>query len=342
LGVQALAGLIGHLKADDPNKIDALDVKPRFCRRSSLKTVCAIVINYHQRRLTEQAVCSVLASIGVKVWVVLVDNESEGPWTESPYAAHPRVELIRNAENIGFGAACNQGLERALQRGTDFVFLLNNDAVVAADALARLAGAADSGGLAAPKIALPDGRIYAAGGIVELTRGRCRNRGIYEQDRGQYEQAEELEFASACALMLARRVLESGIRFYEPYFLYYEDADFCLQLARAGWRIRYLPQARVTHLESASTPGPDRRSRLIYYDARNRLLFLSRQGRPRQRLLGGLYLLTMTLVKTLRCALAGQWPEAGAGLAGLRDYLARRRGPMPSTRAKRRPGGPGG
>jgi len=294
-----------------------------------VQQVTAIIINYHQERLTERAVASVLASEGVGVRVVLVDNASGGVWARTTYGNQSQIELVINPANIGFGAACNQGIERALARGADFVFLLNNDATVEPDTLARLAVAAARTGLAAPKIHLADGRLYSAGGMVELRRARCRNRGITEPDRGQYDETAQIPFASACALLIARRALEGAqdaVRFYEPYFLYYEDADFCLRLARRGWRVSYVPAARALHLESASTP-PERAAYLTYYNTRNRLIFLRRQGTLFDKLAGAPYLAGVTMVKMARDLWNGRRGLAHGAWRGLLDGLTGRLGP---------------
>ncbi len=294
----------------------------------------AVIINFHQPELTGRAVHSVLASRDVEPRVFVIDNEGDGGWARAAFADDPRVEVVANARNLGFGAACNQGIERALAGEAHAVLLLNNDATIEPDTASRLAAAAERTGLAAPKILLPDGRLYAAGGIVELNRARCRNRGIYQQDRGQFDLPETMTFASACALMISRRALESGARFHEPFFLYYEDADLCLNFAARGFSVAYEPAARAWHLESASTGAADT-PRLHYYDARNRLLLLERHAKPTTRLPATAYLLAVKLARAARLLLGGRGAAARATLAGLRDYYAGRLGPMPARGAPR-------
>ena len=288
-------------------------------------SVCAVIVNYHQPLLTRQAVDSVLASCGVQVRVILVDNESDGALRKSLPRDDDRIVLLENTGNMGFGAACNQGMEYALGFGCDCVLLLNNDAIVAPEAIRQLAAAAGGHGLAAPKILLPDGRIYSAGGIVEIAKARCRNRGIYEEDRGQYDQPELMRFASACALMVSRRALETGARFHAPFFLYYEDADFCLQMQEAGFRVAYTPSARVTHLESATTSS-ERGLGLLYYDARNRFLFLRRHGKWFEKCMGALWLVSVTKIRILSHLMRGRAREALVLFTGLIHGLLGRTG----------------
>lgn len=293
--------------------------------------VDAIIVNYRQPRLAADAARSVLASRGIDTRVILIENEGDGAWVQREFATDARVSLIANTENIGFGPACNQGIERVLAVDAEFILLLNSDARVAPDAIEKLIAPAAKYGMAAPKILLPDGKIYSAGGIVELSRARCRNRGIYETDNGQYDHAETMPFASACALLISRRALETGARFYEPYFLYYEDADLCLMLNRAGFSVAYEPFAIAVHLESASTAA-DRKQILDYYDARNRWLFLARNGNVGQRFLSGFYLMTIIYIKILKFHLAGQSLRAHAVSRGYHDVRKDLFGPMRNSR----------
>ena len=334
--------------------------------------VAAVIVNYRQPELTREAIDSVLRSEGVCVSVWLVENAGAGQWARKVYDNEPRVEIIANPENIGFGAACNQGIDRALAEDNDFIFLLNNDATVDLQTLTLLATASSAAlgspalpsadapmnpaetrdprplrrqsgygasetetrnPIPAPKILLPDGRLYAAGGLVELGRARARNRGIYEPDRGQYDRREPVDFASACALMIPRGALEGGIRFHEPYFLYYEDADLCLRLRKAGFPIIYEPRARVVHHESASTPQV-RRPELLYYETRNRLVFLLRHAGGWKRAAGMLYLLGATTAKLARRSMRRRFGESRAMLRGLIDGVRGQGGPSGRKKTK--------
>lgn len=292
--------------------------------------VDAVIVNYHQPQLTADAARSVLAARGVDARVILVENAGDGAWARREFPGEARVSLIANAGNVGFGPACNQGIELALASGADFVLLLNNDAQVRPDTLEKLVAPARQYGLAAPKILLADGGIYSAGGIVELSRARCRNRGIYERDDGQFDRAQTMAFASACTLMISRRALAAGIRFFEPYFLYYEDADLCLALGRAGFSVGYEPAAAAVHLESAST-GRERKFHLDYYDARNRWLFLKRNAKGRERLIGSAYLAATVFYKA--CVVHALNLNGRALIRGLLAAWKGRFGPIPKRPA---------
>ena len=291
----------------------------------------AVIVNYHRPDITQQAIDSVLSETDTEVRVVLIENDGDGVWAQERYANDSRVVVKANADNLGFGAGCNQGMEIALADGTDVALLLNNDAVVEQGALKPLVEAAMHYGLAAPKILLPQKPLlYAAGGILEMRRARCRNRGLRQDDRGQFDYPARFPFSSACALAVSRRALETGIRFYEPFFLYYEDADYCVALNRAGFEVAYVPQARVIHLESASTSAEGRPS-MLYYNARNRWIFLRRQATFLERIQGSAYLIAVSIIRTVSFLVRGKayFSHVAALWQGLRDGVLNRAGKKP-------------
>ena len=295
---------------------------------AALPRVGVVIVNFHQPDLTRAALRSALDSAGVEVRVFLVDNESTPQRAQQDFAADPQVVLIVNAANVGFGAACNQGIEAALAWGAEGVLLLNNDARVAPDAAALLLPAAREAGLAAPLILFPDGKVYSAGGVAEPGRARCFNRGFGAELRPEWLQPTRCAFASGCALMLSRAALAAGPRFFEPYFLYYEDADLCLRLGEAGFGVAYVPAARVTHEGSATTGGPAAPAP-GYFSTRNRWLLLRRNVAGMARFGAGLYLIAAAARECIADVLAGRGPRARAVAAGLRDGLLGRFGPRP-------------
>jgi GT2 family glycosyltransferase len=223
--------------------------------------VAVIVLTWNGKDLTLDCLRSLDAVTTAGVRVYLVDNGS----TDDTVAAvrrlaHDRVTTIENGANLGFAAGNNAGIRRALADGADFILLLNNDTLVdpafVDELLAEMRATPDAG-IAAPKIyfADPPDRIWFAGGGVSLWRGVAWHIGIREVDRGQYDTARDIGYASGCALLARREVFERVGLLDEGYRAYFEDADLCMRARRAGFRARYCPRARVWHRVSASTGG---------------------------------------------------------------------------------------
>jgi GT2 family glycosyltransferase len=224
-------------------------------------SIAVIVLTWNGRDLTLDCLASLERITTPNVRVIVVDNASSDG-TVAAIAQHHggRVTVIANTANLGYAGGNNAGIRRALEEGADFVLLLNNDTVVDPGFAGRMADAllADPGaGVAGPKIYYfdPPDRIWFAGGEVSLWRGTARHIGIRETDHGQYDAPRAVDYVSGCALLARREVFERVGLLDESYRAYFEDADFCLRAARAGFAVRYVPDARVWHRISASTGG---------------------------------------------------------------------------------------
>jgi GT2 family glycosyltransferase len=235
---------------------------PRMPSSSSASpSVAVVVLTWNGRDLTLDCLRSLAAVKTANLRVLVVDNGSTDDTVAAVRAqGDPRVTVLENGANLGFAAGNNAGIRRALDSGADFVLLLNNDTVVDPDFVDHLLAGARANpdvGIAGPKIYFfdPPDRIWFAGGEVSMWRGTARHIGIRETDRGQHDRARDVDYVSGCAL-LARRAVFERVGLLDPgYRAYFEDADLCARATRAGFRVRYVPAAKVWHRISASTGG---------------------------------------------------------------------------------------
>lgn len=229
--------------------------------KSSAPRVTIVVLTWNGRSLTLECLESLSSLEYDNADIIVVDNAS----TDGTVAAireryGQRVTIIENTRNLGFSIGNNVGIRRALDNGSDYVLLLNNDTVVdpeLLDHLVAVAGASQDVGIVGPKIyyASPPDRIWFAGGEVSLSRGTSRHIGIRETDRGQYDAIRDVDYVTGCALMASRSVFEV-IGDLDPVFVaYFEDVDFCMRARQKGYRVVYVPAGRVWHRISSSTGG---------------------------------------------------------------------------------------
>jgi GT2 family glycosyltransferase len=211
--------------------------------------------------------------------LLVVDNASTDGTPAVITARFPMVEVIVNAANLGFAGGNNVGLRRALEAGADYVQLLNNDTLVAPDMLDELLAAAladDRAGILSPKVYYadpPDCLWYAGARLQPLTLAAVHtHRGAMDTVGPTTPQAVDYIFGGA---MLIRRTVLEEVGLFDPgYFMYYEDLDFCLRVSAAGYRLLYVPQARLWHGVASSTQG--QRPVRFYYRAKSRGRFLRR------------------------------------------------------------------
>ena len=132
-----------------------MDVSRRLCvtltrvAGERVPTVAALVLNYNGRDITLQALASLEAMSYPACELIHIDNGSGDGSSEAVAAAHPNVTQIRVEENQGVVYGMNKGIELAVDRGVDYLLLLNNDIEVEPDFLDELVAVAAADSLSA-------------------------------------------------------------------------------------------------------------------------------------------------------------------------------------------------
>lgn len=267
-------------------------------RRKYYPLVSIITVNYNQTEVT----CALLESLNKISYpnfeVIVVDNHSTEDDPKKIKQLFPNIIFIENPINYGFAAGNNYGLMKA--RG-EYILLLNNDIEVPAHFMEPLIEKLEQNpgiGAVSPKIKFyyqPDTIQYA--GYTPIAKVTMRNAsiGYWEKDRGQYDEDHETAYAHGAAMMVPMRVVkEIGLMSY-IFFLYYEEADWCVRIKKAGYKIYYVGNSYVLHKESVST---GKLSALkIYYQNRNRIVFMRRSREGKDFYLALLYQLFVAIPK---------------------------------------------
>jgi hypothetical protein len=203
--------------------------------------------------------------------ILVVDNASSDDSVASIRREFPSVEVIVNALNLRFAGGNNVGIRHALQKGTEYVLLLNNDTTVDPEFLTELVKRAEGDpaiGMVGAKIYYysDPGRIWFAGGRIEWWKGWISHIGLRESDHGQHDTSADVDYITGCCLLVKRSVIDKTGMLDERFFMYGEDVDWCLRAQRAGFRLLYEPRAKVWHKLSVSSGG-----HFSWYKNRNKL-----------------------------------------------------------------------
>ncbi|PWK79350.1 hypothetical protein LX99_01807 [Mucilaginibacter oryzae] len=244
--------------------------------------VSIITVNYNTDEVTAALLKSLRGVTYPSLEIIVVDNASD---SDCAYLKNsfPEILLIKNGCNEGFAGGNNRGIEQA--KG-DIIFLLNNDTEVDPgfiEPVVKLFMADQSIGIVSPKI-----HYYHSLGIIQYAGGEPINpftaRGKFigtgETDNGQYQVPVKTQLGHGAAMAIRRTVFDKVGLLPEKYFLYYEELDFCVQAKNAGFSIWYQPHSLVLHKESMSVGKMSRIK--VYYQNRNRLLFIRRNIRGLQ------------------------------------------------------------
>lgn len=215
------------------------------------KDVTIIIPVYNQCEYTFTCLESILENTTVPYKLIVVDNASDNDTTRM-LDAMEGIQIIRNQENQGFVAACNQGAEAG--EGNYYLFL-NNDTEVTGGWLEAMLRPFEDGntGVVGAKLVYPDGRLQEAGNIT-WQDGTGWNYGRGDSpDLPQYSYLKEVDYCSGACLMIRKDLwLELGgfDKRYAP--AYHEDADLCFAARQQGYKVMYQPEAHVVHYEGSS------------------------------------------------------------------------------------------
>lgn len=220
-------------------------------------TVAVVILSWNSLSDTLECLQSVAAMSYKPARTYLVDNGSTDGSIEIVRQLYPSVRLCRIEANLGVPSGYNVGIQAALADGADYVFILNNDTVLAEDMLGLLIKAAQQNpqcGVFMPLVLYYNSPevLWSAGAryrrfppaIVLIGRGRPADR---------RDAPREIPYAPACGLLIRRETFARVGLFASEYFFFYEDWDLCERIRATGLKILLVPSARMWHKVSRST-----------------------------------------------------------------------------------------
>jgi GT2 family glycosyltransferase len=170
--------------------------------------------------------------------------------------------------------------------------------------------------------------IQSAGGMLGKywqSQHLCQN----ELDQGQFTSPHPVEWISGCAIVVRRAAIEQAGMLDAKFFIYWEETEWCIRIARSGWRIVHVPQARIWHkgVQRDYQPKPS----FFYYGTRNHLMTLSKHHAP----LAARFFTWTQIARTLvSWSIKPRWrnkrEHRNAMWKGIVDFLQHRWGQMPS------------
>jgi len=291
--------------------------------------VIVVVLNWNLKDDLADCLASLDRATYPNRQVVVVDNASSDGSADMVRARFPAVHLIVNVRNLGFAAGNNVGLQYGLAQGGDYLLLLNNDTVIAADMLTRLVAAAEAQpalGILGPQILYygTEDRVWYLGHRtyrwLPVPRRIAPRLGVRAGDGDRIE----VDYVSGCSMLIRRDVLLTAGLLDEALFMHYEDADLCRRARQAGYRLACVPGARMWHKVSRSSSQAEPAVRRL--QARNRVLFYRRYPHgPHPALTAAFVLVTAgaTMVRDLLRGHGGLiWPHVQGLYEGFSQRLS--------------------
>ncbi len=239
--------------------------------------IAVIIVNYNNPEDTLLSIASVYASTGVVCTPLVVDNGSTDDSTARIATAFPDVVLLKNATNEGFTGGNNRAIQFALKHSFTHICLLNNDATVSPECLHELLTHSDTNTILGGHLRNAHNHdiLDHLGGIWNSEQLHFDLVGACEPAT-QFTTSLSLDYVCGCLLFAHRTIFENVGLLYAPYFLYWEESDFCFRAKEVGCKVQTCPTAIAYH-KGALQKGK-KSPNGVYYTTRNRLLFLKRHA----------------------------------------------------------------
>jgi len=223
-----------------------------------------IVVNWNAKELLKGCLRSIQKNmVQIDGEVLVVDNGSGDGSPEVVKREFSWVRLLRNKENVGFARANNQAIRVSEGR---YILLLNPDAVLrrgALDKMIKYIRAHPEAGIVAPKLLNADSSLQLScqsfpslrteffhSTLLEELFPKNRIIGNYRMTNWDHNSIREVDWVSGACMMVRRETIDEVGLLDESIFMYAEDIDWCYRIKNAGWKICYLPQAKVIHYQS--------------------------------------------------------------------------------------------
>lgn len=255
--------------------------------------VAIVILNWNGKKLLEQFLPSVI-EYSEQATIYVADNASSDDSIEFVLENFPSVKIIKNTENGGYAKGYNDALK---DLNEEILCLLNNDIEVTKDWLLPILGTFEkepNTAIIQPKILDYKQKDYfeyagAGGGFIDkfgypYCRGRIFN--TIEKDLGQYNDIEDIFWASGACLFIRNHVFKKLNAFDENFFAHMEEIDLCWRAKNLGHNVKYVGKSEVYHVGGATLSNSNPKK--TYLNFRNSLFALTKNAK------GNLFLLILT------------------------------------------------
>jgi GT2 family glycosyltransferase len=289
--------------------------------------VAVVLVNWNRPKDTLECIRSMRFSTYPNYKIIVVDNGSSDDSLELLSRDGNDLVILAAECNLGFTGGNNMGIRYALAHGADYIFILNNDTVIAEDCIERMVSAAETDkgiGIITPKILFYANRklVWFGGSKYNSKFITGRLVGYEIIDSGQFDSEQDIPWATGCAMFIRKEIIESVGLFDDHFFAVAEDLDYSLRMREKGHRIYYLPAAVIWHKESISSGGSDA-PQYAYYQTRNFLMLRKKWAKNRNHLIAAQGHAFMYFGKRILQFWFGKKWRSGVGvILGMRDGIS--------------------
>ncbi len=274
--------------------------------------VSIVIPSYNGKALLKNCLRSLRKQTYRPIEILVVDNGSSDGTAELLDQEFPEVKIVAQKNNLGFAAGCNRGAHDAKGQ---WILFLNNDTTHAPDFIGCLVESAlqkEEIGIAYSKVLLqsPEGTIDSIGSQMTAL-GFLTHIGLYEEDRGQYDQIKEVFSPKGVSFLVRRSLFERLGGFDEQFFAYFEESDFSWRVWLSGHQVVFVPKSQVIHVSTATASRLDP-AVIHFHTYKNRIRSLLKNlGTLRAFWVIPIHLLVCATIAAIHL-IRGRWSASGA------------------------------
>lgn len=248
--------------------------------------VSIIIINFKQRKYTENCVRSVYEKFKSYPFEVIIVNNSPEESLVHLINDHSGLKIIEN-KNRGYSQANNAGAEIASGK---YLFFLNADTVIRTDFLKSFIDEFNDKefGAAGLKLKNPDGSFQLSFWKENNFLNEIKNKSEEDKFRNkdlkfitekekEYSMIKEVDWVTGAAMILRKDVFEKVNGFDDDFFLFYEDADICKRLNNGGYKNYFYPDCEIIHYKGENV-NSEFKSGTYYYSKESQLLYYEKHN----------------------------------------------------------------
>jgi GT2 family glycosyltransferase len=243
---------------------------------TSRAKIAVVVVNWNGWRDTLAAYESLKHSTHQNWEAIVIENGSTDESLAKLRGDRDRFLLMESRANLGFAGACNLGVAEARTRGADYIYLLNNDAVVMPDTLERLLSTSmsleDQAVLGSVIRREPSGSLQFWGSTRNERWGGPEMFAGSEEEFSRAPSLIDSDFVVGASLFAPVAVFARVGTLDDRFFLLFEEADWCYRARDLGYRCAVIKDVEIRHQDGASI-GSMASPMRMYFVKRNRLLF---------------------------------------------------------------------
>ncbi len=235
-----------------------------------------VIVNWNTKNLLLDCLKSVYETVtDICFEIFVVDNASDDGSVEAVKENYPDVIIIQNNKNLGFAAANNKAFKKSSGR---YALLLNTDAILMPNAIKELFNFMESqkdAAIACGQLLNPDcskqNSIASFPSLLTFIFNETLLRILFPKKfpskLKDYKEPIEIDSGIGACLMVRKKAMDEVGLFDESYFFFFEETDWALRMKKAGWKIFFVPEAKIIHKQGQSV-GHSLKSRKLFYVSR--------------------------------------------------------------------------